>query len=93
MNPIRVPSMAGVGDALGSYAQGVLGGVVFGAASRFLGNGLVGGALSAALAGATLKGPAGQMVAVSMGVSAGATMDLLGIMGGGGGVESADVSI
>ena len=85
--------MAGVGDALGSYAQGVLGGVVFGAASRFLGNGLVGGALSAALAGATLKGPAGQMVDVSMGVSAGATMDLLGIMGGGGGVESADVSI
>lgn len=86
MAVVDIPSVGGVKRSLGKYGQGLIGGVVYTLASDMLGSGLVGGAVSSALAGAAIKGEAGDTIATIGGFASGQT--LLADIGFGGGNQS-----
>lgn len=88
MAVIDVPSVGGVRRSLGKYGQGLLGGVVYTFASNMLGSGLVGGAVSSALAGAAIRGESGDMIATIGGFASG--QNLLVDLGIGGGAQQED---
>jgi len=68
---IGVPTMGGVQNSLMNYAVGVGAGLLYNVVSGFTGSGLIGGAVSASITGAALRGVAGEMVAVSSGFAVG----------------------
>ena len=92
MAEIGIPSVRGVTDALQVYGVGAIGGVTYRIASQFFGTELIGGAVSAALAGSVVKGATGDMIAAMAGFNSGVGFDLLGVvgMGGGGGDDEED---
>ena len=61
---IGAPSMRGVQNNLMSYGAGVISGLAYNLVSGFTGSGLIGGAISAAVAGSIANPPLGQMIAV-----------------------------
>ena len=63
--------MRGVQDSLMNYVVGIGAGLIFNIVSGFTGSGLIGGALSASITGAAVRGVAGEMVAVSAGFNVG----------------------
>ena len=80
---VDIPSVGGVTRSLGKYGQGLIGGVVYTFASNMLGSGLVGGAVSSALAGAAIRGDAGDTIATIGGFASGQSLLAdLGLMGG-----------
>jgi len=89
---IQVPSAGGVGKSLGNYGVGLIAGIGYRLISTFTGSGLIGGAIAAAVTGAMVKGPAGEIIAVNAGFLSGQATNLLGgggllggLLGGGGG--------
>ena len=84
---IGVPTMGGVQTSLLNYAVGIGAGLIYNIVSGFTGSGLIGGALSASITGAAVRGVAGEMVAVSSGFNVGQAG--LGAMGLGGLVPQA----
>ena len=92
---IGIPTVGGVQNSLVNYAMGAAGGFVFNFVSKMTGSGLIGGAVAAGLAGATLKGPAGQTIATMAGFAVGASgfqgLNLPGFLGGGGGGDELSV--
>lgn len=68
---IGVPTMGGVQNSLMNYAVGIGAGLLYNLVSTFTGSGLIGGALSASVTGAAVRGVAGEMVAVSSGFAVG----------------------
>ena len=68
---LGVPTMRGVQDSLMNYVVGIGAGLIFNIVSGFTGSGLIGGALSASITGAAVRGVAGEMVAVSAGFNVG----------------------
>tara|TARA_B100000470_G_scaffold206061_1_gene181140 strand:- start:177 stop:482 length:306 start_codon:yes stop_codon:yes gene_type:complete len=81
---IGVPTMGGVQTSLMNYAVGVGAGLLYDVIRGFTGSGLIGGALSASITGAAVRGVAGEMVAVSSGFAVGqsglAGLGLAGLM-------------
>jgi len=89
---IGVPTMGGVQNSLMNYAVGVGAGLLYDVVRGFTGSGLIGGALSASITGAAVRGVAGEMVAVSSGFAVGQSGfaglglgDLGGLLGNGNG--------
>lgn len=68
---IGVPTMGGVQNSLMNYAVGIGAGLLYDIVRGFTGSGLIGGALSASITGAAVRGVAGEMVAVSSGFAVG----------------------
>jgi len=68
---IGVPTMGGVQNSLMNYGVGIGAGLLYNLVSTFTGSGLIGGALSASVTGAAVRGIAGEMVAVSSGFAVG----------------------
>jgi len=68
---IGVPTMAGVQRSLTGYGVGILAGVGYNIVSAFTGSGLIGGALSAAVTGALVRGVLGEMISVNLGFNVG----------------------
>jgi len=68
---IGVPTMGGVQNSLVNYAVGIGAGLLYNVVAGFTGSGLIGGALSASITGAAVRGVAGEMVAVSSGFAVG----------------------
>jgi len=75
---IGVPTMGGVQNSLMNYGVGIGAGLIYNLVSGFTGSGLIGGALSASVTGAAVRGIAGEMVAVSSGFAVG-TQGLQGL--------------
>lgn len=85
-NEVGVPSIRGVTGALTDYGYGAVGGAVFRIGSEVAGNGMIGGAIAAALAGSVVKGPKGEIIATMAGFQAGLGLpEALGVTGGGNG--------
>jgi len=68
---IGVPTMGGVQNSLMNYGVGIGAGLLYNLIRGFTGSGLIGGALSASITGAAVRGVAGEMVAVSSGFAVG----------------------
>ena len=68
---IRVPTMGGVQKSIMNYGVGIGAGLLYNVIASFTGSGLIGGALSASITGAAVKGIAGEMVAVNAGFAVG----------------------
>lgn len=68
---IGVPSVSGITGSLQSYGVGVLAGVGYKMLSGFTGSGIIGGAIAAAIVGATVRGTIGEMIAVNLGFTTG----------------------
>ena len=68
---IGAPSVRGVQNNLMSYGAGVVSGLAYNLVSGFTGSGLIGGAISAAVAGSIAAPPLGQMIAVNAGFRTG----------------------
>ena len=68
---IGVPTVRGVQSGLMDYGSGVIAGLVYNIVSTFTGSGLIGGAVSAALASSVAKGNLGAMIAVNAGFRTG----------------------
>jgi len=68
---IALPTMGGIQKSLMSYGVGILAGVGYQFVSRFIGSGLIGGAVAAAAAGASVRGQVGEMIAVNLGFNVG----------------------
>ena len=68
---IGVPTVRGVQSGLMDYGAGVIAGLVYNTVSTFTGSGLIGGAISAALASSVAKNQLGAMIAVNAGVRTG----------------------
>ena len=66
-NKIGVPTMGGLKTSMTDYAYGAGGGILYSVASSITGSGLVGGLLSAALAGSVIKGDRGRTIATMLG--------------------------
>jgi hypothetical protein len=64
---IGVPNASGFKGALMGYLYGAGGGLVYKFASQFLGSSMLGSVAAAALAGAVVKGPTGEMLATVIG--------------------------
>jgi hypothetical protein len=72
---IGLPTVGGVQKSMMSYGVGILAGIGYNFVKGFTGSGLIGGALAAAVAGAAVRGPIGEMIAVNLGFNVG----LLGV--------------
>ena len=68
---IGVPTVRGVKSGLMDYGAGVIAGLVYNTVSTFTGSGLIGGAISAALASSVAKNQLGAMIAVNAGFRTG----------------------
>jgi hypothetical protein len=85
---IGAPTMRGVQNNLMSYGAGVISGLAYNVVSGFTGSGLIGGAISAAVAGSIARKELGEMIAVNAGFRTGSVgMQGLGLgnLGGIGG--------
>lgn len=82
MADIAVPTVNRVQTALTNYGIGGIAGLAYRFTSNLVGSGLVGGAVSAALAGSMVKGDKGEIIATMLGFQSG--LGLPDIMGGGG---------
>lgn len=67
MEKVGVPTVHGIKESMISYALGAGGGLLYGLSSRIFGSGLIGGLLGAGLAGATIKGTRGEIIATVLG--------------------------
>jgi len=77
---IAVPTGGAVVNTLQSYGVGVLAGMGYRMLSGFTGSGIIGGAIAAAIVGATVRGQIGEMLAVNLGFTTG--REGLGQLGG-----------
>ena len=68
---IGVPTVRGVQSGLMDYGAGVIAGLVYNTVSTFTGSGLIGGAISAALASRVAKNQLGALIAVNAGFRTG----------------------
>ena len=66
-NKIGIPTMGGVGGALGDFAVGMGGGIAYRLSQALLGSGLIGGIAAAGIAGAMVKGVRGTAIATILG--------------------------
>lgn len=71
MAEVGVPTASSFMDGLKKYGVGAIGGVTYNLAASFFGSGLIGGAVSAALAGSVVKGAQGDMIATMIGFQSG----------------------
>ena len=95
---LAVPTAGGIGRSLGSYGVGIIAGLGYRVVSGMVGSGLIGGAIAAAVTGAMVRGPAGEIIAVNAGFTTGQQgfgAIGLGDMGGlfGGGAEREDTGL
>ena len=90
---ITMPNVNKVQTNLMSYGAGIVAGLGFNVVSSITGSGLIGGAISSAVAGSLVDGVLGQVIAVNAGFSQGARgMGALGMgnmLGGLGGQKPA----
>ena len=68
---IEMPTMGGVQKNLMSYGVGVVAGLGYNIVSNITGSGLIGGAVSAAVAGSLVRGVIGEVIAVNAGFNVG----------------------
>ena len=84
MPAVGVPTVKGFMGAVGDYAYGVAGGTVYALVANYTGSGLIGSGVAAALAGTVVKGTRGEVIATVAGFTAGASGELLSLVGFGG---------
>ena len=70
--PITMPTANKVQTNLMSYGAGFVAGLGFNVVSNLTGSGLIGGAMSSAVAGSLVEGVLGQVIAVNAGFAQGA---------------------
>ena len=70
--PITMPTANKVQTNLMSYGAGIVAGLGFNVVSNLTGSGLIGGAISSAVAGSLVEGVLGQVIAVNAGFAQGA---------------------
>ena len=91
--PITMPTANKVQTNLMSYGAGIVAGLGFNVVANLTGSGLIGGAISSAVAGSLVEGGLGQVIAVNAGFAQGARgMGALGMgnmLGGLGGQHPA----
>ena len=68
---IEMPTVGGIQKNLMSYGSGILAGIGYNLVANFTGSGLIGGAVSAAVAGSLVRGVVGEMIAVNAGFNVG----------------------
>jgi hypothetical protein len=68
---LGMPTQTQFQGALTSYGVGLMSGIGYKIASGFTGSGLIGSALSAAIIGATVRGPVGDSISAILGFQAG----------------------
>lgn len=68
---IEMPTVGGVQKNLMSYGVGVIAGLGYNMVSSITGSGLIGGAVSAAVAGSLVRGVVGEVIAVNAGFNVG----------------------
>ena len=68
---IEMPTVGGVQKNLMSYGAGIVAGIGYNLVSNFTGSGLIGGAVSAAVAGSLVRGVVGEMISVNAGFNVG----------------------
>ena len=68
---IEMPTVGGVQKNLMGYGAGIVAGLGYIIVSNITGSGLIGGAVSAAVAGSLVKGVLGEVIAVSAGFNQG----------------------
>ncbi len=83
-NSIGVPTSKTMGSSFGDYGVGLAGGLVFGLARQFLGNGILSSLVAPVAAGSIIKGSRGTVIATLAGYQAGQELSLGGLLGGGG---------
>ena len=69
--PITMPTANKVQTNLMSYGAGIVAGLGFNVVSNLTGSGLIGGAISSAVAGSLVEGVLGQVIAVNAGFAQG----------------------
>ena len=69
--PITMPTANKVQTNLMSYGAGIVAGLGFNVVSNITGSGLIGGAISSAVAGSLVEGVLGQVIAVNAGFAQG----------------------
>ena len=69
--PITMPTANKVQTNLMSYGAGIVAGLGFNVVSNITGSGLIGGAISSAVAGSLAEGVLGQVIAVNAGFAQG----------------------
>ena len=79
---IEMPTVGGVQRNLMSYGAGIVAGLGYNVVANVTGSGLIGGAVSAAVAGSLVKGILGEVIAVNAGFMLG-TKGLPGLNMGG----------
>jgi hypothetical protein len=67
MEKIGTPTFAGIKEAAIDYALGFGGGLLYKISTAIFGSGLIGGVLGAGIAGATIKGVRGEIIATVLG--------------------------
>ena len=67
---IGVPKFQGIKESMISYVMGVAGGLVYGIIASIFGSSLIGGLAGAGIAGATIKGVRGEIIATVLGFQA-----------------------
>lgn len=67
MDKVGVPTVSGLKNSMISYALGLGGGLLYSLSVAIFGSGLIGGLLGAGIAGATIKGTRGEIIATVLG--------------------------
>lgn len=68
---IEMPTVGGVQRNLMSYGAGIVAGLGYNVVANVTGSGLIGGAVSAAVAGSLVKGVLGEVIAINAGFNVG----------------------
>ena len=90
---ITMPTVNRVQNNLMAYGAGLVSGIGFNVISTITGSGLIGGAVSSAVAGAMVEGVLGQMISVNAGFALGQrglpALGMGNLLGGLGGTRTA----
>ena len=77
---VGVPTARGLSGAVGDYAYGLAGGLVYHIVGRYTGSGLLGSAAAAVAAGSVVKGTRGEVIATIAGFQAAGSSEVQGFM-------------
>ena len=79
---VGVPTTSGMMSAVGDFAYGAGGQLIFNVVQRYTGSGLLGGVIGAAVAGGMVKGSRGETLALMFGMQAAASEEVQGLLSG-----------
>jgi len=90
---VGMPTVGGLRSGMVDYGVGVIASMAYSVSQQFLGTGLLGGLIGAAIAGSVIKGTRGTAVSTILGFQSGLGASIGGGMLGGGSDTSSRGSI